>query len=278
VVEVFDDTTCALGEGPLWHPKRRELFWFDINNHRLHAKGQMWQFGEYVSAAGWVSETELLIASETSLSLFSIASGARQEVAALEADIPGTRSNDGRADPWGGFWIGTMGKDHAQGAGSIYRFYKGELRRLFADITISNAICFSPDGSTAYFADTPKRQIMKQRLDEQGWPRGEAELFVDLGKFAPDGAVVDTDGTLWNAQWGAARVAGYAADGQFVSAFPQPAEHVTCPAFGGETLSDLYCTSSTEDISPRALGKAPHGQTFVTATDLNGQAEHQVIL
>ena len=275
---IYDQTTCTLGEGLLWHPTRGELFWFDIEKKRLHAKGQFWQFGEHVSAAGWISENTLFMASETALSVFSLMTGASKKLAALEADNPATRSNDGRADPQGGFWIGTMGKSAEPEAGAIYRFYKGELRKLYDKITISNAICFAPDGTTAYFCDTPKRKIMKQRLDEAGWPKGDPELFVDTGKFAPDGAVVDAGGTLWNAQWGAARVAGYAPDGTFIRAYPQPADHVTCPAFGGAALSDLYCTSSTQDIAAHLLDKAPHGQTFVTPTDLTGQPEHQILL
>jgi sugar lactone lactonase YvrE len=69
--------------------------------------------------------------------------------------MPANRPNDGRADPQNGFWIGTMGKTHAPNAGAIYRYYRGELRRLFAGLTIPNAICFSPDGQSAYFTDTP---------------------------------------------------------------------------------------------------------------------------
>ena len=66
---VFDDTVCALGEGPLWHPAREQFFWFDIIGHRLLTREgeatRIVQFDEHVSAAGWVSESELLVASET---------------------------------------------------------------------------------------------------------------------------------------------------------------------------------------------------------------------
>ena len=182
---VFDPTPCALGEGPLWHPTRKQLFWFDILRHRLHAREddatRTWQFNEHVSAAGWVDEARLLIASETRLFVFDVDSGASEDVAPLEADTSVTRSNDGRADPWGGFWIGTMGKAAEPGAGAIYRCYRGEVRQLFPSITISNAICFSPDGTVAYFTDTPKRIIMRQALAaSDGWPVGEPEPWLDL--------------------------------------------------------------------------------------------------
>ena len=73
---VYDPTPCELGEGPLWHPERQALFWFDINAFRLHSrengKTRTVQFDEHVSSAGWVSESELLIASETRLFLFDV--------------------------------------------------------------------------------------------------------------------------------------------------------------------------------------------------------------
>ncbi len=126
---IHDDRPCELGEGPLWHPERNQLFWFDILSQRLltrTAEGPLaWAFPHRVSAAGWVDRDRLLIASEVALSLFDLATGQATPVVSLEADTPATRSNDGRADPQGGFWIGTMGKRAEPGAGAIYRFYRG---------------------------------------------------------------------------------------------------------------------------------------------------------
>ena len=279
---IFDNTNCLLGEGPLWHPEREELYWFDILARRLHRKGQDWQFDDYVSAAGWVDADTLMVASAKALSRFDIRTGQSEVVVPLEADNPLTRSNDGRADPWGGFWIGTMGVDAQQDAGAIWRFYQGELRRLYAPITISNAICFAPDRSQAYFTDTPTQQIMSQRLDpEAGWPVGPPEVHIDLRgtPHKADGAVVDRDGNLWNAQWGSARVACYDPSGAFLRAVDFPASQTTCPAFGGPDLSVLHCTSAAAGLSQSELGKRPDsGRTFATATSARGQAEHRVIL
>ena len=272
---IFDDKQCKLGEGPLWHPTRRELFWFDILGKTLHSKAQSWHFDEYASAAGWVDDTSLLIATQTSLRHLDLTTGEHRVVAPLEEDNPITRSNDGRADPQGGFWIGTMGINAEPDAGAIYRYYKGELRRLFAPITISNAICFGPDGKTAYFTDTPTQKIMRVALDADGWPDGAPELHIDLSgtDFRPDGAVVDAAGNLWNAQWGASRVAGYTPAGDFIESFGFAAQQTSCPAFGGDDMRTLYCTSA-------AIGlKGPdEGKTFVTDTTYKGQAEHRVIL
>jgi sugar lactone lactonase YvrE len=280
---VFDDTPCALGEGPLWHPERGQLFWFDILGCRLHTRApgatRSWSFDGHVSAAGWVDRDSLLIAGETSLFLFHLETGASEAVAPLEPEMPDNRPNDGRADPHGGFWIGTMDKAEKRKSGSIYRYYRGEVRTLYPHIAIPNAISFAPDGRTAFYADTPDGKVWRQRLTEaDGWPVGDPQIFLDLRAdgLHPDGAVVDRDGVFWNAQWGAGRVAAYAPDGSFLHAVEFPAVNTTCPAFGA---GDLYCTSARKGLSSETLadGQA-HGATFVARDVARGQDEHRVIL
>jgi sugar lactone lactonase YvrE len=282
----FDETPCHLGEGPLWHPERAQLFWFDILGRRLLTREdgttRAWNFDRMVSAAGWVDRDRLLVASETDLLVFDLRTGASDSLCPLEADNPDTRSNDGRADPWGGFWIGTMGKKAEKGAGAIYRFWKGELRRLHDRISIPNATCFSPDRRFAYFADTPTGIIRRQPLEpDTGWPAGAAEDWLDLRAegLNPDGAVTDAEGNLWNAQWGASRVACYAPDGAFLKAVAFPARHTSCPAFGGEGFSTLFCTTAREHLSPEVVAAEPqNGRTFAEANAGRGLPEHKVLL
>jgi sugar lactone lactonase YvrE len=114
---IFDLRPCELGEGPLWHPQREELFWFDILNRTLHSGTMSWPFDVLVSAAGWISRDELLIAGESGLFRFDLATASRSPVAG--AGGAATRSNDGRADRQGGFWFGTMGRKAEKGAGAI---------------------------------------------------------------------------------------------------------------------------------------------------------------
>ena len=279
---IYDARPCQLGEGPLWHPLRQQLFWFDITGKRLLTRTDAgpvdWTFDEMTSAAGWISHQELLIASETGLYRFNLETGTKTLVTSLEADNPDTRSNDGRADPQGGFWIGTMGKSAEPGAGAIYRYYRGELRRLYPDITIPNAISFAPDGKTACFTDTIKGIVWRVALDAQGWPKGDPETYLDLTAqgLDPDGAVIDASGTMWLAQWGASRVAAYAPDGTFLRAVSFDAPHTTCPAFGGDTL---YCTTALQGMDAAAKAAHPQaGQTFMARGIAIGQLEHQVIL
>lgn len=284
---VYDERVCTLGEGPLWHPLRQQLFWFDIIGQKLMTRGgegeaRSWSFDKMVSAAGWIDRDTLLVASETTLLSFQLETGQSERVCELEAGNSLTRSNDGRADPWGGFWIGTMGKEAQKGAGAIYRYYRGELCRLFAPITIPNAICFSPDRLYGFFTDTVKGHIWRQPLEPRdGWPTGEPELFIDCNKAGvhPDGAVVDNLGQLWNAQWGASRVACYNTRGELVSTLKLPATQVSCPAFGGADFGTLYVTSATEGLSPANLVLQPEaGKTFSLLTENRGQPENQVLL
>ncbi|MEH6830630.1 MAG: SMP-30/gluconolactonase/LRE family protein [Sulfitobacter sp.] len=278
MMHVFDPTQCRLGEGPLWHPERQSLFWFDILNKQLLGEGAVRQFDEHVSAAGWVDHDTLLIASESQLFTYDLETGAQAHLVPLEADNPVTRSNDGRADPHGGFWIGFMGKRTEQGAGAIHRYYRGTVETLFEGITVPNAICFSPDGQFAHFTDTTTHQVMRVALDTEGWPIGGGEVFVDTRAegFFPDGAVIDSDGCLWVAHWGHGRVARYDPDGAFMGAVTVPGKRPTCPAFGGEELSTLYVTSATMGMGDTAGSQ--DGQTFVIETQATGQREHRVIL
>lgn len=284
-IQLFDDRPCDLGEGPLWHPERQALFWFDITARRLLMRAgtdaRDWQFDEMHSAAGRIDRDRLLIASETGLWVFDIETGGRKHLCPLEADNPITRSNDGRADPLGGFWIGTMGKSAEPGAGAIWRWYRGELRRLYTGITIPNAICFAPDGTTAYFTDTVTAKVMRVALDAQGWPADEAMVFLDLSKngLNPDGAITDAAGNLWIAQWGASRVAAYDTAGTFLRAVEFPAPHASCPAFGGPDLSTLFCTTALQGMSAETRKAAPlAGMTFAVTMSGAGRAEARIHL
>jgi sugar lactone lactonase YvrE len=273
-----------LGEGPLWHPKRKSLFWFDINAFKMHSweggKLETWVFSEPVSAAGWIDNNSLIVASASSLIKFSLITGSKETLVSLESDMPHTRSNDGRGDPWGGFWIGTMGRRAELNAGSIYRFYNGELRQLHKNITIPNSICFSPNQECGYFADTKQKIIWKQQLDSiTGWPLGEPSIFVDLRdqELKPDGSVCDSEGYLWNAQFGASRLARYDNNGVLDRVIDLPVSQITCPAFGGESYNTIYATTALEGLNINDLKEQTlAGRLFYFQSEVAGFAEYQV--
>jgi sugar lactone lactonase YvrE len=282
---VYDTRPCTLGEGPLWHPERGQLFWFDVLAGKLLSRdgdrALEWAFDEMISAAGWIDRDRLLIASESSLFTFDLATEAAEEVVPLEADNMETRSNDGRADPHGGFWISTMGKNAEPNAGAIYRLYRGQLRRIVAGLTIPNAISFAPGGSLAYYTDTRTRQVMAQPLGRDGWPEGAPRVLIDLTAegLIPDGAVTDADGNLWIAEWGAGRVAVHAPDGRFLRAVTVGAGRSTCPAFGGPDFATLFVTTAREGMNAAALAGDPlAGQVFAADPGARGRAEPRVVL
>lgn len=281
--EIFVDCKCDLAEGPFWHPKRNELFWFDINKGRLFhadAKANVLDriaFDEPVSAAALIDYDTLMIATASGLQRLDIASGAREPVIALEADNPDTRTNDSRVAPDGSWWIGTMGTTEVANAGTLYRYFEGEFTTLLPRQSIPNATCFSPDGRIAYFADSPTRQIRKVALNaETGLPDGPWEVFVDLtGQSAvPDGAVTDTEGFVWNAEYGGSRVVRYAPDGTVDRVVELPCPNITCPAFGGEDLKTLFITTAAQGMSEQQLAEYPlSGGIFRFDVDAPGLAE-----
>lgn len=288
---VFDARPCFLGEGPLWHPRRGQLFWFDILAGRMLSQdgegGPLeWSFGRCVSAAGWVDADRLVVASETGLDVFDLTTGRETPLARVEADDPATRSNDGRADPWGGFWMGTMSKTGVPGQGRLYRWFHGELHCLAEGLSTPNTICFDRDRACAYYSDTKTRQIMRQPLDPgTGWPVGTPGVFIDMRakktspEFKPDGAVIDAEGCLWNAQWGAARVVRYSPDGVFLDVIDLPTGHTSCPAFGGPGLRHLFVTTAQEKLPPEPSNwQETAGLTFVCRAPVTGRPESAVRL
>ena len=286
IKECLPADSCDLGEGPLWHPKLEALFWFDINAFKMYcwkdSELKAWNFSEPVSAAGWIDKENLIIASASSLIKLSLTSDKRTVLVDLEADLPHTRSNDGRADPWGGFWIGTMGLNAEKEAGSIYRFYKGELEQLHQELTIPNSICFSPDKKFVYFADTRQEKIWRQDLDQKnGWPINEPIIFIDLKAqgLHPDGSVCDSEGFLWNAQYGASRIARYSPEGWLERVENFPVSQVTCPAFGGKSFDTIFVTTASQTLSDEDLIAQPlAGKVFHFEVDAVGLAEYQVEL
>lgn len=278
---LFHDTSCQLGEGPLWAGNR--LFYFDIEGHVFHSVDanagdhQSWDMGCYASAAGKLKDGKLLIATENALEIFDPLNGDRTHVIDLESDNPNTRSNDGRADRQGGFWIGTMGKTAQEGAGAIYRYYKGELRLLFPNITITNAICFAPDGKTGYFADSRKKQVYAVKLDGEGWPVGEPTEYFSPPEHVPDGAIVDNEGALIIALWGGSGAIRVNTDGQITHRFEIDAPNVTCPAFGAD--GKLFFTTAKAGMSAQDLEAHPNaGGIFSVDAPVDGIEEPFVLL
>lgn len=285
-MKVLRDTVSELGEGAFWHPERGAFFWFDILGQCLHGleAGELrfWEMPEITSALGWVDQEQVVLSSETGLYLFNLETRQRRLLVPIRADDPATRSNDGRADPWGGFWASVMGKSAETGRGEIWRWWRGELRQIATGLTIPNAICFDEPRARAYYADTAQGIVWQQPLNrDTGWPEGEAAVFLDLSGegLNPDGAVIDAEGRFWNAQWGAGRIAAYAPDGRFLGATPVPARQPSCPAFGGADYRRLHVTTAWEGMSAKERAADPDaGKCFVAEGEAVGLPEPRVRL
>lgn len=287
-VRVAADVRCELGEGPIWHPERQTLIWFDIYAQVLFesdGKGgpiRALGFGEPVSAAALLDPSSIIVAGATGLHRVNLETEERSLLASLEADNRMTRTNDCRVGPGGAFWIGTMGYPFAEGVGSLYRFQAGRFELLQSDLTTPNCIAFSPDGTRAYFSDTFDHRILVFQLDQMtGAPTGEPDLFLDLSRegLCPDGAVVDAEGCLWNAQFGAGRLVRYRPDGRLDQVVEFPVSMPTCPAFGGSDLKTMFVTSGWVGLSSGAKEEQPlAGAVFAFELETPGIPERRMML
>jgi len=286
-VTILSAERCHLGEGPTYDATTDTAWWFDILERRLFeaaiASGRVMThaLGRMASALARIDAERQLIVAEDGLYIRRVADGSMALFTALEADNPLTRSNDARVHPSGTLWLGTMGCKAEPRAGAIYALHRGQLSRLYPDITIPNAICFSPDGAIGYFADTGSNTMYRVPLDPAtGLPLDDPKSFIrHRGVGGIDGAVVDADGLIWNARWGGGCVDIYDTNGVRQRSLRVPARQSSCPAFVGRGLSRLLVTSAWQGMDEDARSGDPeHGRTFVLDAAACGRAEPDVKL
>ncbi|GEN28929.1 gluconolactonase [Halovibrio variabilis] len=280
--ELAVDCRCILGEGPQWDAVNQRLYWCNILEKQLHwlspASGESghYQLDHMVSLAAPLEGGGLLLVGEDRLSRFDPINAAVEKFCDFEADNPVTRSNDARIDRHGSLWLSSMGKAAEKGAGSLYRLHRGKLTQLRTGLTIPNAICFSANGGFAWFTDTATGVVMRWTLDSDGWPKGEPQPWADFSATQgnPDGAVVDSQGCLWLALWGASQVVRLDHDGQVIARVELPVSQPSCPAFAGPELKTLYITTAQEGFSAEQLAQEPTaGSLYVAETGIKGLAE-----
>jgi len=278
---------CHLGEGPTYDAATDTAWWFDIVERRLFearldtGRITIHSLDVMGSALARIDAHRQLLVADDGIYVRDAADGRMTLYHQLEADNAATRSNDARVHPSGTFWIGTMGRQAERGLGAIYALHRGELSRLYDGVTIPNAICFSPDGTIGYFADTGKNVLFRVDLDAAtGLPRGApVALVTRRGGGGIDGAVVDADGLIWNARWGGGCIDVYSPQGEHLRTLRVPARQSSCPAFVGQDFSRLLVTSAWQDMGDDAKRADPdHGRTFVLDVAARGRAEPDVRL
>lgn len=161
------------------------------------------------------------------------------------------RFNDGGCDPAGRFWMGTMAYDETPGAGSVHRLDPdGSITTVLIGVTISNGLSFRPDGRSALYVDTPTGRVDLLEIDADAGAVTGRRPFAHVSG-SPDGIAADAEGGVWAALWGGSAVHRFDAEGRLTHVVPMPCSQVTCPAFGGPGLTDLYVTTSGRGLGGR---------------------------
>jgi L-arabinonolactonase len=276
------DARCTLGEGILWSPKRRALLWTDIERSQLwmysalDESTESWKLPDRLGCFAIADSGRLLLGLAKGLATADLDAARGPELTAIplvpvEADQPATRINDGRTDRSGNFVFGTMDEtDGHPATGSFYQYSaRHGLRRLdLGRIGIANSICFSVDGRTMYYCDSQVRVIMQCDYDAASAQTGNPREFVRFatGQGSPDGSVIDADGCLWNAAWGAGVVRRFTPEGRLDREIALPPKNLTCAAFGGDALDRLYITSSRQEMSEDELARCPEAGSVFSVT------------
>ncbi len=282
-MEIALDAGAELGESPLWDADRAELLWLDITRHQIHrfdpttGTDRHSDAGQPVGAVGLHAAGGLIGALRDGFACID-ETGEPTFVAATEVENASTRMNDGKVDPKGRFWAGTMAFDASPGAGSLYRLEPdGRVEHVLGGLTISNGMDWSADRRLMYFIDsTTYRVDVFDYDDETGVIRGRRALCtIGEGETMPDGMTLDADGYLWVAVWGGSCLLRYAPDGSQVSRLPVPASQVTSCAFGGPDLRDLYITTASRGLTAEQRAREPHaGALFVCRPGPQGLPPH----
>ena len=276
---------CAdrLGEGTTWAPGLGRLLWVDIEGAELRAldprtgRHEHWAFEERIATVAERAGGGLVAAFASGFATIELPSGRVERLAGVETGGR-TRLNDGRCDRQGRFVVGAMDEaDPREPKASVWRLDVGaEPETVMEGVRISNSICFSPDGATMYFTDTPEKVIWAYDYDVETGRPGARRMLVDLtgSEGAPDGSTVDAASNLWNAEWGASRVVRYRPDGGVDRVVAVPTAQPSCVALGGEGLGRLYVSSARYGMSEAQLRDDPlAGALFATEVDVPGLPE-----
>lgn len=250
-----------LGESPFWHPDEAALYWCDIPGqalHRWHPASQQHTQWPLTAEPGCVVPLpggRLLLPQRDGLFAFDPATGRAQRLAGPPYDPAQERFNDGRADPQGRLWVGTLFEPRTAAQAALYRWAGGRFERMAGNITVSNGLAFSPDGGTLYWSDTAAHRIdaldfdgtdgsiSRRRTLAQFAPRrAESDLAQYGGR--PDGAAVDAEGAYWVAMFEGQRLLRLGPDGRLLQEISLPVRCPTMPCLGGPDLRTLYLTTA----------------------------------
>ena len=276
------DAKATLGEGPIWDSRENVLWWIDINECRLHrfdpaTKDDVtYDIGQRVGTVVPRASGGLMLAVQNGFAAFDPATQKLEIIADPEAHLPANRFNDGKCDPAGRFWAGTLELvEQDMTAGALYCLYPdGRVESRVADVGISNGIVWTADKQTMYFIDSPTRRVDAFDYDNA---TGEicnrrTAIALPAGIGYPDGMAIDAEDKLWVALWAGWGVARFdPVTGKLLEKIDVQASQVTACAFGGPELRDLYITTARRDLLGEDLKDQPDaGGLFHLRVDVAG--------
>lgn len=261
-IEVAYDAVMQTGECPLWHDEEQALYWVDIPAFTVHrldpASGahRAWRLSSEPAALAVSDNGGLIVAMRSGF--YHLDTGSDEvritEIAAAPYDTSLARFNDGRVDPAGRFWVGTIYEPRDKQAAEMFVLEQGEIRKAWSGgMTNSNGLAFSLDGATMYHADTTAHVVRRFDFDvASGTVDNQRPLIQFSADKAnnyggrPDGAAVDSEGNYWCALFEGARLLKLSPDGEVLDEIALPLRCPTMIAFGGPELRTLYVTSAGE--------------------------------
>lgn len=283
-VELLVDAQATVGEGPIWDSRSGVLWWVDIEQRHLHkfdpetSNNVTFDTGQRVGTVVPRESGGLVLALETGFVAFDPETNEHEPIADPEPDHPENRFNDGKCDPSGRFWAGTMEiVEQNMSAGSLYCLHADRsVTRHATDIGVSNGLVWTSDRRTMYYIDSPTRRVDAFDYDDA---TGHVEnrrtaIAIPDGMGFPDGMAIDAEDRLWVALWGGWGVACFDPRSQeLLGKIDVPCEQVSACAFGGPNLDRLFITSARRDIVGQRLADQPlAGGLFVADVGVPGVA------
>ncbi len=273
--ELLYNAKATLGEGPAWDAANQILYWVDVLEKRIYAGSKLFlQLDDFVGCLAPRKDGGLIIAQRFGFWTFEPDTNKLVTFAAPKGEPSNNRFNDGKCDPHGRFVAGTMDNNEQEASGALYSLStEGRVKRLLKEVRISNGIAWSPDFKKMYFIDTPTREVKVFDYDIETGQIADPRViihFPDTFGF-PDGMTSDTNGNLWIAMWGGARVTQWKPNGTLLEQFGVPALNVTSCVFGGPDMNELFITTARVGMDSSALQKYPQaGGVFRIQTNITG--------
>ena len=274
------DAKAVLGEGPVWREETQDLVWVDIESARVccfnpaTGENETWDVGEKPGLAVPTKRGDLILGTSVGFVRLDLASGVLSPIIDPEQDLPNNRFNDGKVDPEGRLWAGTMGMDEAPNVGSFYRLNRNlSVDKLFDRVSISNGLAWTSDQETFYYIDSPTRRVDVFNCDMAAGTVSNRQTAFELpdGMGYPDGMCIDNEGMLWVALWQGWGVARFTPGGALLAKVEVPVECVTSCCFGGENWDELYITTSSRDLDEAGRAAQPlAGGVFRCRTGIGG--------